>query len=126
VAGLTYDCGALLAGERNDRRAWAIHARALARGVVPRVPAVILAQAWRGGPQPNLGRLLGGCQIESFEEGAAREVGAALKRSGTSDVPDAAVVVSALQRGDAVLTSDRADLERLAKALGQRLNVIDI
>ena len=29
--GATYDTGALLAAERNDRRIWALHARCLAR-----------------------------------------------------------------------------------------------
>jgi predicted nucleic acid-binding protein len=126
MAGLTYDCGALLAAERNDRRAWAIHARALERGVLPVVPAVILAQAWRGGPQPQLSRLLGGCHVEPLAERTARAAGHALARSGTADVPDAAVVLSALERGDAVLTSDRSDLERIAAALARRLDIIDI
>lgn len=126
MAGLTYDCGALLAGERNDRRLWALHARALQRGVLPVVPAAILAQAWRGGPQASLARLLGGCYVEPLVEVAAREVGAALTHSGTSDVPDAVVVVSAVQRHDAVVASDRADLERLAQALDRWLNIIDV
>jgi hypothetical protein len=126
VAGLTYDSGALLAAERNDRRLWAIHARALQRGALPVLPTVILAQAWRSGPQPNLARLLGGCHVEPLWEGAARNVGSALMRSGTRDVPDATVVVSALQRDDAVVTSDHADLERIAQALGRRLNIIDV
>ncbi|MBI4494842.1 MAG: twitching motility protein PilT [Chloroflexi bacterium] len=126
MAGLTYDCGALLAGEQGDRRLWAIHARALQRGVLPIVPTAILAQAWRGGPQPGLARLLGGCHLEPLVESAARNVGAALARSSTTDVPDATVVISALQRDDAVVTSDRTDLERIARVLGRRLNLVDV
>ena len=34
--------------------------------------------------------------------------------------------VSALRRRDPVVTGDRRDLERIAQALGQHLNVIDI
>ncbi len=93
---------------------------------MPVVPAVILAQAWRGGPQHSLARLLGGCQVEPLLDGPARDVGVALTRSGTSDVSDASVVVSALSRRDAVVTTDRADLEHIAQALGRRLNLIAV
>jgi N-formylglutamate amidohydrolase len=34
VSGLTYDAGALLAAEANDRRMWALHRRALERKLV--------------------------------------------------------------------------------------------
>lgn len=46
--GVTYDTGALLAAERNDRRMWALHAAFLTADVSPTVPAPVLAQAWRG------------------------------------------------------------------------------
>ena len=49
--GLVYDTGALIAGEANDRRMWAFHARALQRGVLPVVPAGCVVEAWRGGRQ---------------------------------------------------------------------------
>ena len=42
--GLTYHTGALIAGDRSDRRAWALHRRALERQIVPMVPAGVLAQ----------------------------------------------------------------------------------
>ena len=126
MAGLTYDSGALIAAERNDRRLWAIHIRAIERGVLPIAPAVILAQAWRGGPQPSLAHFLHGCRIEPFSELAARGVGLALARSRTSDVPDATVVVNARQRLDAVVTGDRADLEAIARALDWHPNIIDV
>lgn len=126
MAGLTYDSGALIAAERNDRRLWALHIRALGRGELPAVPTVVLAQAWRGGPQLLLARLLRGCHVEPLLEPTARDAGVALARSGTADVSDATVVVSAVQRQDAVVSSDRADLDRIAHALGQRLSIIDI
>ena len=126
MAGLTYDSGALIAAERNDRRFWAIHIRAMERGILPVAPTVILAQAWRGGPQSSLARLLHGCWIESLSEEAARQAGYALARSGTSDVPDATIVVSARQRLDAVVTGDRADIELVAQAFSWRPNIIDV
>ena len=126
MAGLTYDSGALIVAERNDRRFWAIHIRAMERGVLPVAPTVVLAQAWRGGPQPSLARLLQGCWIEPLSEPIARQAGLALALSRTSDVPDATIVISASQRLDAVVTSDRADIEMVAQALNWHPNIIDI
>lgn len=126
MSGVTYDAGALLAAEGNDRRMWALHARALTRSHTPTIPAGALAQAWRGGPQPLLSRMVEGCAVESLDEAAARLAGAAAGRAGTSDVVDASVVAGALRRGDAVVTSDRRDLEHLAQAVGRRLDLIVI
>lgn len=126
MAGLTYDSGALIAAERNNPRFWLIHSRAIARGLRPVVPAVVLAQVWRGGPQPVLARLLRDCLIEPLSESAARETGIALTRSATLDVPDAAVAVSAMSRQDTLVTSDRADIEHIARGLTWRLDIIDV
>jgi hypothetical protein len=123
TAGLTYDAGALLAGEAGTRRFWLLHRRTLQRGVTPSVPAAVLAQAWRGGPQPLLSRLLGGCEVESLTEREARAAGAALAASGTSDVVDAMVVVGAVTRGDTVVTADPDDLRHLGRAIGARLRL---
>ena len=118
---MTYDTGALLAAESGRRELWALHLRALQRGQRPVVPAGVLAQAWRGGPQPELSRLLRGCRVEHLDEPRARAAGRACARSRTSDVVDASVVVGALERGDLVVTSDVRDLERIAAALRRRL-----
>lgn len=64
VRGLTYDTGALIAAERDDRLMWALHRATLGRGITPTVPAGVLAEAWRGGPQPRLSSLLKGCHVE--------------------------------------------------------------
>ncbi len=62
MAGVTYDSGALIAGERNDRRMWALHVGFLAEEVVPVVPAPVLAETWRGGSrQASLSRMVAGC-----------------------------------------------------------------
>jgi hypothetical protein len=126
VSGLTYDAGALLAAEANDRRVWAIHRRAWDRAQFPRVPAGVLAQAWRGGPQPLLSLLLAGCAIGDLDESRARLAGALLGRAKSADVIDATVVVNAMGRGDAVVTSDRRDLEKLARAVDRRLDLITV
>ena len=115
--GVTYDTGALLAAERGSQRMQAYHKRALESGVVPVVPAGVLAQAWRGGPQPLLSKLLAGCRVEALDEPRARSAGAALALTETSDVVDASVAVGAIARDDVVVTSDPDDIQRLASAL---------
>lgn len=114
---LTYDTGALLAAEANDRAMWALHDAALRRGHLPTVPTVVLAQGWRRGPQVQLARMLKGCQMDPLTEQQARATGAACAASGTADIVDAAVVVTAAARHDAVVTSDPSDLARIADAL---------
>lgn len=123
---LVYDTGALVAAERRVRRLWEIHAAAVRGGVRPVVPVVVLAQAWRGGPQANLSRLLRGCRILPDTEHLGRAAGAACARSGTSDVVDAMVVGVALSIGAAVLTSDPDDLRALGVAFGHPLTVLTI
>ncbi len=125
MGGITYDAGALVAAERNQRAVWALHRRALERGLRPTVPAGVLAQAWRGGPQANLSRLLKGCRIEDLDELRSRAAGHACGRAGSADVIDATVVIGAVARGDLVVTSDRADITGIATALGTSLQIVD-
>jgi hypothetical protein len=119
MSGFTYDTGVLIAAEQNERAVWAIHRRLLEQGVSPSVPTTVLAQAWRGGPQALLSRLLAGCEVRSFTEDQARACGRLLARNASSDVVDANAVIVARQRGDVVLTSDPDDLSRLSIALGR-------
>jgi hypothetical protein len=119
--GVAYDAGALLAAESEREAVWALHRRTLERGVHPVVPAPVLAQAWRGGPQPMMSRLLKGCNVVPLSEGDARDVGSLLARSGTSDAVDAAVVLTAARDRRAVVTSDPDDLRTLADAHGSAL-----
>lgn len=127
MAGATYDTGALVAAERNDRRMWAIHARLLARGVIPNVPVPVLAEAWRGGGrQAGLSRLLAPCEIEPMTEEQARAVGVLCGRADHDDVVDAVVAEGAIRRGDAVVTSNEADIRRLASAAKAALRIVPI
>jgi hypothetical protein len=124
VARLIYDAGALLAAERGDKRMVELHRRVVGQGrELPVVPVVALAQAWRGGPQPLLSRLLHDCAIDEETESIGRAAGTACAAAGTSDVVDAIVVVTAITKGAAVVTSDPSDLRRLAAVLGRRLEV---
>ena len=124
MPGVTYDTGALLAAERGDRRVWALHRRTLERGQRPTVPAGVLGQAWRGGPQAELSRLLKGCRVEPLDEARARAAGAACAQAGTADPTDATVALGAIARGDLVLTSDDDDLRLLADALGAAIELV--
>lgn len=117
LTGITYDTGALLAAEANDKTVWRLHELLRRRDRKPVVPSVVLAQAWRGGPQPRLSRLLKGCDVEGFTGGMARRAGALLAAAGTADIVDAAVVTSAATRPDLLLTSDPGDLNILIDAL---------
>lgn len=127
MAGVTYDTGALIAAERNDRRMWALHTGLLAEEVVPVVPAPVLAEAWRGGPrQTNLARLLAMCVVDWMTEDQARSVGVLAGQSGHDDVVDVTVVEGAARRGDAVVTSNREHIEKIGQAAGVTFRISDV
>lgn len=124
MTGVTYDTGALIAGERNDRRMWALHAGFLAEEVAPVVPAPVLAEAWRSGPrQASLARLLAMCEVEPMSEEQARHVGVLSGKSDHDDIVDVAVVEGALRRRDAVVTSNEDHIRRIAEAAKIRLRI---
>lgn len=118
MAGVTYDTGALIAGERNDRRMWALHMGFIAEEVVPVVPAPVLAEAWRGGPrQASLARMMAGCEVEPMSADQARGVGELAGRANHDDVVDIAVVEGAVRRDDDVIvTSNESHLRKIADA----------
>lgn len=124
MTGLTYDTGALINAEANDRLLWSLHRAALGRGIVPTVPAGVLGEAWRGGPQHQLSRLLKGCLVEPLDERQARAVGVLAAGCGLDDTVDLAVAEGALRRGDIVVTSNRRDIERAAG--GRRFVIHDV
>jgi hypothetical protein len=111
VSAVTYDAGALIAIDRGDVAVVARHRQLQRRGVVPVVPAGVLAQVWReGARQVRLGLALRGCRVEALDAVVARRVGELAKASGKSDVVDLSVAVSVLARGGVVYTSDPDDL----------------
>ncbi|GAA1679067.1 hypothetical protein GCM10009745_23530 [Kribbella yunnanensis] len=113
---LVYDAGALIAAERDDSRLWAMHLRALTRGIEPTVPAAVLAQVWRGHQQRSLRRLIQGCEVVPLTQESATWVGELLAIAGRADVVDAQVVACCLQQGATCVTSDRGDIAHLAEA----------
>ena len=121
--GITYDTGALIAADRAERRIWARHRALLALREVPTVPAPVVAQAWQGGRQALLARLLAGCGVEALDDGQARSVGSLAARAATTDIVDVCVVEGAIRRRDVVVSSDPDDLRAIAAAVNRRLEI---
>ncbi len=116
MSGAVLDTGALVAFERNDRRAVAIVARALQHGDPLVVPAGVVAQAWRDGRrQVRLARLLGSpvSHIVALDDRTARAVGQLCAVSGTTDIVDASVALAARERSMRVITSDADNIRRV-------------
>src|SRR5487761_1722893 len=125
VAGVTYDTGALIAGDRNDRRMWALHVGFIAEEGAPLVPAPVVAEAWRGGSrQASLARMLAGCGIEEMTADQARRVGELAGRADHEDVVDVAVVEGATRRHDDIIpTSNESHIRKIIKATGKRMRI---
>jgi predicted nucleic acid-binding protein len=114
VAGLTLDAGALIAYERGDERIREILAVAYARGLVPTIPAIALAEVWRGGPKDaRVARLLKACSVETVDERLARAAGRLPRATPGAGTIDACIAVGVNKRGDTVATSDADDMQRL-------------
>jgi hypothetical protein len=124
MGGVTYDTGALVAAERDNRQMWALHAGYLAEEVIPTVPTPVLAEAWRAGArQASLSRLLQMCDTEPMSEDLAKNVGVLAGQSGHDDIVDVCVVEGAVRRGDAVVTSNVTHIRMVADAAGTRLRI---
>lgn len=123
---IVYDTGALVAAERRNPDFLALHDELTAAHIRPLVPVVVLAQAWRGGPQHQISRVLKGCDIIPDDQRIGRAAGVACGASGTSDVIDAIVVATAVQHQAAVVTSDPDDLTHLANSLGVKLRFFTV
>ena len=120
VSGVTFDAGGLMALDRNDRRVLALVARAAERGMRITVPATALAQAMRNpARQARLSRIVrqAGTDLVALNGPDATAVGLLLARTATADVVDAHVVVCARRAEQVVVTSDAADLRRIAPDL---------
>lgn len=118
--GLTFDAGALIALDRDDRRVLALVQRAAERAETITVPATALAQAARHlGRQARLARLLRQptTDVRSLDRPDAVATGKLLAHSGTADIADAHVVVCARRSGQTVVTTDPDDLRRLDPTL---------
>src|ERR1700685_2591101 len=100
------DAAVLVAADRNQRRAWAEHKVRLELGVVPLVPAPVVAQVSRSPEKAQLRRFLSGCAVVPLGEIEAHEAGRLLGMTRMADVVDAVVVTTALRRKATILTGD--------------------
>jgi predicted nucleic acid-binding protein len=126
VKAVVYDAGVLVAADKNNRRAWAEHKVRLELGLVPSVPAPVIAQVSRSPQQAQLRRFLTGCAVVPLGESEAHEAGRLLGKTRTADVVDAVVVTVALRQHAMILTSDPDDIQRLVRASGREIAVVAI
>lgn len=123
---VVYDAAVLVAADRNERRAWAEHKARLEFGVIPLVPAPVVAQVSRSPQQAQLRRFLAGCAVVPLAEAEAHEAGRLLGLTRTSDVVDAVVATTAVRRRATILTSDPDQMKRLVQATGRQVAVVAI
>jgi hypothetical protein len=122
--GVTYDTGALIAADRNDRRMWALHAGFLALEISPTVPTPVLAEAWRGGARhASLARFLALCGTEVLSDEQARAVGLLAGKSGHDDIVDVTVVEGAISRHDGIVTSNQTHIRAIADAARAKITI---
>ena len=111
IAGLTLDTGALIALERRRQRMSRAYAAAVADRLPVTVPAVVIAEWWRGRSAARE-LILRGVRVENTTAEVAQLAGQALAVVPGATAIDAIVMASAACR-DLVYTSDCGDLERL-------------
>jgi hypothetical protein len=126
MSAVVYDAAVLVAADRNERRVWAEHKARLEFGVIPSVPAPVVARVSRSPQQAQLRRFLTGCVVVPLSESEAHEAGRLLGLTRTADVVDAVVVTTALRQKAMILTGDRVDMERLVRASGREVAVVTV
>jgi predicted nucleic acid-binding protein len=118
---LVLDAGALIGVDRRSAQVQELLRRARSRDVSIVVPTVVVAQVVRsGGRQANLRRFLADSYLSfvGIDYPTALEIGALLGHSGTADVVDACVAVSAQRLNHCpVVTSDPENLGKLDPTL---------
>ncbi len=123
---VVYDAGVLVAADRNSRAVWADHRIRLEAGIIPVVPAPVIAQVSRSPAQVQLRRLLRGCEIIPLTEQTAHAAGELMGRAAARDVVDAVVAQTAADMHADVVTGDRADIRRLLQPAGASGQIIDV
>ena len=125
MSEFVYDSGALIAIDSCRDIELESHQKRLARGHHIIVPAPVAAQVVRDPRrQARLMLTLRGCEIVPFEEDDIFPVGKLLASSGTSDVVDGLVALTAVKASAAVVTSDPDDIAHLLDTLGVDLAVL--
>lgn len=126
MSRVVYDAGVLVAADRNDRRQWAEHKARLEFGIVPAVPAPVIAQVSRSPQQVQLRRFLTGCAVVPLGESDAHEAGRLLGKTRTMDIVDAVVVTIAIRQKATILTGDLEDIKRLVRTSGREVAVVSV
>lgn len=121
-----YDAGVLIAAERSQRQVWAEHRVRLEAGLVPLVPAPVVAQASRSPKQAQMRRLLRGCEVVAFDAAAAHAAGALLGKTRKRDIVDASVAELSIRRQADVVTDDAEGLRRLLSAANANTSISDL
>jgi hypothetical protein len=117
--GVIYGVGALRAAARGDRTMWAVHRAALTHGIVPRVPAPVVAEAFRVEARSDrLADLLSGTDVEELSDDRARRLGELAARADTADVAAVSIAEAADRNNSAVIGSRRAGVRAVAALLG--------
>jgi hypothetical protein len=119
-----FDIGALIAIERDDKSMLALLASFRRSSTTLKVPAGVVAQVWRDGSrQAKLARFLNAAEEIDLTGEQARQIGALLGRSESSDVIDASIALLA-RHGDTILTSDISDMRHLVNHRGTRTIIV--
>jgi predicted nucleic acid-binding protein len=126
MKGAVYDAGVLIAADRSERRVWAEHRVRLEAGLVPLVPAPVVAQASRSAKQVQMRRFLRGCEVVQFDEASAHGAGSLLGKTRTKDVVDASVALLASKYRADVVSDDAEDIQRLLVAARAKVSILPV
>jgi predicted nucleic acid-binding protein len=111
----TFDTGMLIALERRKQRAMEAFRNIVRRGFLPVVPAVVVAEWWRGRSDIRE-EILAAVVLEDMPTALCRAAGEALAAVEGASLADAVVMASAALRGGGVVyTADIDDLKRLQR-----------
>jgi hypothetical protein len=125
MKAVVYDAGVLIAADRSKRRVWAEHRVRLEAGLIPMVPACVVAQVSRSPKQAQMRRLLRGCEVVAFDEVAAHAAGSLLGKTRTRDVVDASVVELSIRKVADIVSDDADDIRRLLAAASAKISILD-
>jgi predicted nucleic acid-binding protein len=126
MRSVVYDAGVLIAADRSKRQVWAEHRVRLEAGLVPLVPAPVVAQASRSAKQAQLRRLLRGCEVIAFDQAAAHAAGALLGKTRSRDIVDASVAELSIRKQADVVSDDADDIRKLLAAANAKTSILDL
>ena len=126
MKSVVYDAGVLVAADRSQRQVWAEHRVRLEAGLVPLVPAAVVAQVSRSPKQAQLRRLLRGCEVVALDEAAAHAAGVLLGKTRTKDVADASVAELSIRKQADIVSDEADDRCRLLAAANAKRSMFEV